>query len=47
MAYAEALRVPGKPLGWYYLKPGAKDPDTLYPPCDVAIMRTVMGEDLR
>jgi hypothetical protein len=45
LAYAEALRDPGAPAG-AYRHPGEKSP-SLYASCDVAILRTVMGEDLR
>lgn len=47
LAYAEALQVPGKPLGWYFDRPGATNAPSLYASCDVAHMRTVMGEDLQ
>jgi len=47
MAYSDALRVPGKPLGWYFDGPGKTNAPSLYASCDVAHMRTVMGEDLR
>lgn len=47
MAYSDTLRVPGKPLGWYFDRPGKTNAASLYAACDVAHMRTVMGEDLR
>jgi len=47
MAYIETARMPGKPLGWYYDKPGMTNALSLYASCDVAHMRTVMGEDLQ
>jgi len=47
MAYIETARVPGKPLGWYYDKPGKTNAPSLYASCDVAHTRTVMGEDLQ
>jgi len=45
MAYVDSLHVPGKPYGCYRDKPGAAP--SLYAACDVAILRTIMGEDLR
>jgi hypothetical protein len=47
LAYAETLQVPGKPLGWYFDRPGKTDAPSLYASCDVAHLRTVMGEDLQ
>lgn len=45
MAYINTLQMPGKPYGCYRLKPsGAAE---LYATCDVAILRTIMGEDLK
>ena len=46
MAYIEMLKVPGKPTGWYYDSPGGDKKPSLYASCDVAIIRTVMGENL-
>ena len=46
-AYIESLRVPDKPLGWYYDSPESLTVPSLYASCDVAHMRTVMGEDLQ
>lgn len=45
MAYVMPLQVPGKPYGWYRLKPSGDA--ELYATCDVAILRTVMGENLK
>ena len=45
MEYTQSLQVPGKPYGAYRYAPG-KEP-LLYASCDAAIMRTVMGEDLK
>ena len=45
--YADGLRVPGKPLGHYFDHPGRTSAPSLYATCDVAHMRTVMGEDLQ
>lgn len=42
--HIESLQVSGKPYGCYRLKPGGEA--ELYATCDVAIMRTIMGEDL-
>lgn len=47
MAYMETARVPGKPLGWYYDAPCKTNAPSLYASCDVAHIRTVMGEDLQ
>ncbi|EIQ01940.1 hypothetical protein OpiT1DRAFT_00517 [Opitutaceae bacterium TAV1] len=47
MAYLETLRVPGAPYGCYRYRPGATTEQDLYATTDVAILRTVMGEDLR
>ncbi|MEQ1748280.1 MAG: hypothetical protein ABL974_02575 [Prosthecobacter sp.] len=47
MAYCEALQVPGKPVGWYFDRPGKTDAPSLYASCDVAHLRTIMGEDLQ
>ena len=47
MAYCDACQVPGKPLGWYYDRPDKTQAPSLYASCDVAHLRTVMGEDLR
>lgn len=47
LAYADTLRVPGKPPGWYFDSPGKTNAPSLYASCDVAHMRTVMGEDLQ
>ena len=47
LAYAAALRVPGQPLGWYFDRNGKTNAPSLYASCDVAHMRTVMGEDLQ
>ncbi|MBN1341403.1 MAG: hypothetical protein JXQ73_01920 [Phycisphaerae bacterium] len=44
-AYMDALQVSGKPYGCYQ-DPRDKSP-ALYPACDVAITRTIMGEDLK
>lgn len=48
LAYAEALRVPDSPCGVYRMKEGL-DPAhyALYASCDVANMRSIMGEDLQ
>ncbi len=43
--YTQELRVPDGPFG-AYREPGGKGP-SLYASCDVAIMRTIMGEDLK
>ncbi len=43
-AYADALQVPGRPYGCYQ-DPRQNEP-SLYASCDVAHMRTIMGEDL-
>ena len=45
LAYAETFQVPGKGVG-AYRTPRSQEP-ALYASCDVAIMRTIMGEDLR
>ncbi len=45
MAYVDSLQVPGRPYGCYRDKPNA--PPSLYAACDVAILRTIMGEDLK
>ncbi len=45
LAYAETLRVKNKPYGCYRSAPDKET--TFYASCDVAIMRTVMGEDLQ
>ncbi|HPO12032.1 MAG TPA: hypothetical protein PLI09_01200 [Candidatus Hydrogenedentes bacterium] len=45
MAYITVLQVPGKPYGCYRLKPSGEA--ELYATCDVAILRTVMGESLK
>ncbi len=47
LAYTESLQVPGKPLGWYFDHESATTAPSLYASCDVAFMRTVMGEDLQ
>jgi hypothetical protein len=47
LAYAHALQVPGKPLGWYFDRPGGAREPSLYASCDVAHIRTVMGDDLQ
>lgn len=47
MAYVEELRVPGAPFGAYFDRPGWTHGPSLYASCDVAHMRTVMGEDLQ
>lgn len=47
LAYADALQVPGKPLGYYFDSLGSTSAASLYASCDVAHLRTVMGEDLR
>ena len=44
--YVETARLPGKPLGCYADRPAGKT-SSLYASCDVAHMRTVMGEDLQ
>jgi hypothetical protein len=44
MAYIQTLHVDGQPYGCYSLKAGGK-PD-FYATCDVALMRTIMAEDL-
>jgi len=44
-AYVDALQVPDQPYGCYRDKRDAVP--SLYATCDVAIIRTVMGEDLR
>jgi hypothetical protein len=45
MIYIETLQVAGKPYGCYQLKP--KGEADLYATCDIAILRTVMGEELK
>jgi hypothetical protein len=45
LAYTGTLQVSGQPYGCYRLKPEGEA--ELYATCDVAIMRTVMGEDLK
>lgn len=45
LAYVGAARLPGRPLGWYADRPGDTAP-SLYATCDVAHLRTIMGEDL-
>ena len=47
LAYADALQVPGKPLGWYYDRPVKTNAPSLYASCDVVHIRTVTGEDLQ
>jgi hypothetical protein len=47
LAYVETAQVPGKPLGFYRDRPGTTNPPSLYAACDVAHIRTVMGEDLQ
>jgi len=47
LAYADTLQVPGRPLGCYFDGPGSTNAPSLYASCDVAHMRTVMGEDLQ
>lgn len=47
LTYAETLRVPAKPLGWYYDHESATKAPSLYASCDVVFMRTIMGEDLQ
>jgi hypothetical protein len=46
LAYVETAQVPGKPFGFYRDRPGATNAPSLYAACDVAHIRTVMGEDL-
>jgi hypothetical protein len=43
--HIESLQVPGKPNGRYTLKEGGEA--ELYATCDAAIMRTVMGKNLK
>lgn len=43
--YIDSLQMPGKPCGWYR-DHRSKEP-LLYPSCDVAILRAIMGEDLQ
>lgn len=45
IAYVATLQVPGKGMG-AYRTPWSPEP-LLYASCDVAIMRTILGEDLR
>ena len=45
MAYLATLLEPGKPYGCYRLKPSGDA--EIYATCDVAILRTIMGEDLK
>lgn len=45
LAWCESLRDAGGPFGCYRRGPGRR-PD-LYASCDVALLRTIMGEDLR
>lgn len=45
-SYIDALQVPGRPLGCYYDAPSRREAASLYASCDVAHLRTVMGEDL-
>ena len=45
MTYVGSLQVGGQPYGCYRLTPGGAA--EIYATCDVAIMRTVMGEDLK
>ncbi|MGN6555329.1 MAG: glycoside hydrolase family 88/105 protein [Verrucomicrobiota bacterium] len=47
LAYVETLRVPGQPFGTYIDNPGTNQKPSLYAACGVAIMRTIMGEELR
>jgi hypothetical protein len=47
LAYLETAQVPGKPLGFYRDRPGTTNAPSLYAACDVAHIRTVMGEDLQ
>lgn len=47
LAYINTLKVPGKPTGWYCDSPVSNKEPSLYASCDVAIMRTVMGENLQ
>ena len=47
LAYVDTLQVPGRPLGHYFDSPRAADTPSLYASCDVAHLRTVMGEELR
>jgi hypothetical protein len=47
LAYINMLKVSGKPAGWYYDSPVSNKEPSLYASCDVAIIRTVMGEDLQ
>lgn len=45
LAYVSTLQMPGRPYGCYRLKPGREA--EIYATCDVAILRTVMGENLK
>jgi len=47
LAHVETLRVPGMPLGCYFDRLGGASKPSLYASCDVAHLRTVMGEDLQ
>jgi hypothetical protein len=47
LAYVDTLQAPGKPAGHYLDSPASKSAPSLYASCDVAILRTVMGEDLQ
>ena len=45
MDYINSLQVEGKPYGHYRFKPGEEP--SFYATTDVAIMRTIMGENLK
>jgi len=45
MRYVQSLQVQGKPYGCYRLRPGGES--DIYATTDVAILRTVMGENLK
>jgi hypothetical protein len=47
LAYVETCRVPGRSLGVYTDRSGGTSGPSLYASCDVAHLRTVMGEDLQ
>jgi hypothetical protein len=47
LAYVATCRVPDRPPGVYTDRPGGTGGPSLYASCDVAHLRTVMGEDLQ
>ncbi|MCH5377861.1 MAG: glycoside hydrolase family 88 protein, partial [Planctomycetes bacterium] len=47
LAYVDACQAPGEPLGHYFDSPADRSSPSLYASCDVAHLRTVMGEDLQ